>query len=414
MHVEPPPNPSPESSPALTGLILFLLSGFAALGALATNIILPVFPSMGADLGVASRDLGLTLSSFFIAFAAGQLFAGPLADRFGRRPILISGLVTFVVGSVVCAFAQQLDVMIVGRIIQALGACTAFVLSRAIARDLFDGEALSRALALIMIAMAAAPGFSPLVGTGLGVALGWRFIFIGVAVFAVVLGWVYVFRMGETHPVHAREPLRIDKVAMAYGRLLCDRRFVYPALSVSLIIGMLYAFFAAAPAIFINVLDLTGLQLALYFAGTVFVVFGAGLLAPRLAHRWGQAEVTMLGAVVAFMGTVVILSTAVTPNLLWITLGIVLFLLGMGLLNPLATAITLEPYKHEAGLAAALLGFLQMSCAAIASYLASVLPLPPTLALAATMVMGSTLAVSAFIPVILNKINGKVALDSGR
>ena len=135
-------NPAPCER-RMTGGILFLLAGLAALGALATNIILPAFPRIGAGLGVSSQELGLTLSSFFVAFAFGQLLAGPLSDRFGRKWLVLGGLAVFAAGSAVCAFAETLSFLILGRVIQALGACAASVLSRAIARDLFEGEALA-------------------------------------------------------------------------------------------------------------------------------------------------------------------------------------------------------------------------------------------------------------------------------
>lgn len=383
------------------------------MGSLATNIILPVFPGMGAELGVEPRDLGLTLSSFFIAFALGQLFVGPLADRFGRRPLVVGGLVTFVIGSLICALSQSLDVIIFGRVIQALGACAAAVLARAIARDLFDGEALARTLALIMVATAAAPGFSPLVGTGLGELLGWRFIFVAVSLFALALGLFYVRGLGETQPISARQPLRFSTVIIAYAGLARDRRFICPALAVSLTIGMLLAFFATAPAILISELGLSGLHLSLYFAATVFIVFGAGFLAPRLARRWGQANAVMVGAVVALVGSVLILTQAAEPTLLSITAGLGLFLLGMGLVNPLGTGIALQPFSHNAGLASALLGFLQMACAAIGATAAaaSVLPLSPTSALAATMTVGSALALLVFIPVIVHQPQARAALS---
>lgn len=402
--------PSSETPYILTGPILFLLAGLAALGALATNIILPVFPSMSAELDVEPRKLGLTLSTFFIAFAVGQLFAGPLADRVGRKPVLIAGLAIFTLGSAICALAQTLDVVIVGRVIQALGAAAAFVLARAIARDLFDGEALGRALALIMVAMAAAPGFSPLVGMGLGAWLGWRFIFAGVALFAVALGLLYLRGLGETLPTEQRQVLRVRAVVASYGALSRDRRFIFPALSVSLTVGMLYAFFAAAPSLLIEKLGLSGLQLAFYFAATVFIVFGAGFLAPRLAKRWGQAEIAMMGAIIALAGNLIGLSFATAPSLMSVTSGLVLFLVGMGLLNPLGTAIALQPFKQQAGLASALQGFLQMASAAIGSTLASVLPLPPTLALATTMTVGSALALLIFIPCIMNKKASNIAV----
>ncbi len=214
----------------LTGSLLFLLAGLAALGALATNIILPAFPRIGASLGVSPRELGLTLSSFFIAFAVGQLAVGPLSDRFGRKWLVLGGLGVFAAGSMVCAFADSLLMLVIGRVVQALGACAASVLSRAIARDLFDGDALARALALTMIAGAAAPGFSPLLGSALDSLLGWRITFLVVAVFGVLLALHYATSAGETHPADRRAALTASAVGSAYGRLAADRRFLLPAL----------------------------------------------------------------------------------------------------------------------------------------------------------------------------------------
>ena len=147
----------------MTGRILFLLAGLAALGALATNIILPAFPRIGAELEISSPELGLLLSSFFVAFALGQLAVGPLSDRFGRKPLVLGGLAVFAAGSVVCALAGTLPLLLLGRVIQALGACAASVLSRAIARDLFEGMIglfVAHAGGVAMFAFAAAPAFT--------------------------------------------------------------------------------------------------------------------------------------------------------------------------------------------------------------------------------------------------------------
>ncbi len=393
----------------LTPGTLFLLAGLAALGSLATNIILPAFPQIGAELNVSPRDLALTLSSFFVAFAFGQILVGPLSDRFGRKLLVLGGLATFVLGCLVCALAGDISVLILGRIIQALGACAASVLSRAIARDLFDGEALARALALTMIAMAASPGFSPLIGSALGGLFGWQTIFLGVAAFAAVLAGCYWKMLGETHPVESRESLSLSAVRLAYARLATNPRFILPALAVSLVIGALYTFFAAAPAVLISVLGLTGLQLALYFAGTVVIVFAAGFLAPRLARRWSPAAAGGLGLGFAVAGSALILAFAGAPNLVSITMGLTLFLFGMGLINPLGTAIALQPFGREAGTASALLGFLQMGCAAIGSTGASALPMPPTLSLAAIMLGASLLAAAVFAPVGLRRLQATAA-----
>jgi len=117
----------PPAESRLTGKVLFLLAGLAALAALATNIILPAFPKIGEGLGVSAQELGLTLSSFFIAFAFGQLLAGPLSDRFGRRWLVLAGLAIFSAGSILYAFANTLPLLVLGRVIQAFGASAASV-----------------------------------------------------------------------------------------------------------------------------------------------------------------------------------------------------------------------------------------------------------------------------------------------
>lgn len=387
----------------LTGGTLFLLAGLAALGALATNIILPSFPGIGASLGVSSQELGLTLSSFFIAFAFGQLVAGPLSDLFGRKWLVLGGLGLFIAGSVLCAFADNLSFLVLGRVMQALGACAASVLSRAIARDLFDGEALSRALALTMIAGAVAPGFSPLLGSAFDSLFGWRITFLVVATFGVVVALHYAIHVGETHPVDRRARLVASTVVSGYGRLAVDPRFFFPAASVSLVIGGLYTFFAAAPAILMSELGLTAFELGLSFATTVLIVFAAGFLAPRLARRWGQRAVGMIGLLIALAGSLSMFAFAANPTYTRFTLAIALYLLGMGLINPLGTAIALHPFGQQAGLASALLGFMQMCCAAIGASLASILPLPPTAALAVILTTGSTVALFVFLPVALRQ-----------
>jgi len=358
----------------LTGELLFLLAGFAALGALATNIILPAFPAMASDLGASVTELSATLSSFFLAFALGQLFVGPLSDRFGRRRLVMAGVVLFVVGSAVCAMSHTLSVLIAGRIVQALGVCATSVLSRAIARDLFDGDELARTLAMIMVAMAAAPGFSPLLGGLFSSFFGWRATFGFVAILAVVLAVHYAARLGETHGADNRVKLSIGAILSSYKQLLLDRRFIAPALSVSLVIGTLYAFFSMAPAILMGGFGLSSLQLGVFFAATVFVVFGAGFTAPRLARFKGPAFVGRCGIVAALAGSA---GLFIAPdNFVAFCVSQTVFLLGMGLVNPLGTAIALHPFGKQAGTASALLGFLQMSCAAAAITVGASLGLP--------------------------------------
>lgn len=277
--------------------------------------------------------------------------------------------------------AGSLETLIVGRVIQALGVCAAAVLARAIARDLFEGETLARALSLTMIATAAAPGFSPLAGSVLAITLGWRaiFILVGLAAFAVAV--FYANTLGETHPVERRTPFSISGVIAAYGKLAVDGKFILPALSMSLLMSGLFASFGAAPAILMNGMGLSSLQAGLYFAATVFVVFAAGMAAPRLAHRYGPQLIASGGILTALLGGSLLLIGPEDPGLGWYTLSMVMFLWGMGLANPLGTAITMGPFGKQAGLASALLGFLTMGAAAVTTWLGSVLVFPAAISL---------------------------------
>ena len=389
-------SPQPRSHP-LTGKIVALLAGLAAIGMLSTNIILPAFPDIGLELGVSARELGLTLSSFFITFALGQLVVGPLADRYGRKKLVLGGLAVFVAGTVLGGLATSLEVLILARVIQALGVCATSVLSRAIARDLFEGETLARALSLTMIATAAAPGFSPLAGSILSVTLGWRATFILVGVAAVLLAVFYLKELGETHPADRRAPHSTGQVILAYGRLATDKRFILPALAMSLLMSGLFASFGAAPAILMSGIGLSSLQAGVYFAATVFVVFAAGVAAPRLAHRYGAARVATFGIACAMAGGALLLLGPAHPSLWWYALSMVVFLCGMGLANPLGTAIAMGPFGREAGLASALLGFLTMGCAALTTWLGSVLNVTPATALGGIQFVACLIALTLFL-----------------
>ena len=385
--------PHPATRHATSGLVV-LLAGLAALSTLSTNIILPAFPAIGGSLGVSTRELGVTLSSFFIAFALGQLIVGPLSDRYGRRPIVWGGLLIFATGCIVAAGAENLSVLVVGRVLQALGVCAASVLSRAIARDLFEGHDLARVLSFTTIATAAASGFSPLLGTAVDIYFGWRTTFVVVGAVSLLVGISYYRSVGETLGPRGRSSISLAAVMRSYGALLVDMRFLAPALTVSLIIGGLFSFFAAAPAILIDGFGISPFGLSVFFGATVIVVFSGGLLAPWFSRRMGQAKATLLGAVLAATGSVLLLAVSGDGHSLNLyTASLTVFLFGMGLANPLGTALALQPFGRQAGLASALLGFLQMSCAALATTAGTLMPVPAAVATSIVLTIYAGLAV---------------------
>lgn len=354
---------TPQAHPS-KNTALGVLACLAALTTLATNIILPAFPDIGRTLAVSPQSLAVTLSAFFIPFALGQLVIGPVSDRRGRKGLMLSGLAVLAIGSMVCALATELEWLIVGRAIQGLGACAPSVLARSIIRDLFEGVTLSRALSFVMVAMAAAPGFSPLVGGLLSHMVGWRSTFWLVAALTLLLGLLYSTRIGETHLPTARRDAFIAATFTSYVQLLGDRRFMAPAMGVGLAVGGLLAFFAATPAILMGGLGLTSIELGYFFAVTVLVVFGAGIMAPRLATRWSAPVVATVGCTIALAGSIALL--AGSAGLLHFSVSMSIFLFGIGLLNPLGTAMALQPFGARAGAASALLGFLQMGAASLA------------------------------------------------
>jgi DHA1 family bicyclomycin/chloramphenicol resistance-like MFS transporter len=382
--------PRPET--ASTTAQIAVLATLAAIGTLATNILLPSLPQMAASLHVSTAEVTASITVFLAVFAVGQLAVGPVSDRFGRRIPVLTGFVVFIAGSIWCGLATDLPNLLIGRVIQAAGACSTSVLSRAIARDLFSGAALGRAMALIMIAMAAAPGFSPLLGGALDHTLGWRAEFAFVGLFAAVAALAYAAVLGETH-TSTRIPLNPLAIAKTYFALSADRRFLIPAATVALIMGGLFAMFSAAPRVLIEGLHFTPIQLGLFFAGTVMIVFAAGMLATRLAPRFGLDRSIQGGLWLAAVGSVAILLVSITsPTFLSFLGGMLVFLLGMGMVNPLGTAQALSPFGEKAGAASALIGFWQMMGAAIGVWLAATISHPAMFSLGIVLTGASLLA----------------------
>jgi DHA1 family bicyclomycin/chloramphenicol resistance-like MFS transporter len=385
----------PDARTATTSNIL-ILAALAALGTLATSILLPSLPSMAKSLGVSTASAASAISIFLAAFATGQLLVGPLSDRYGRRWLVLAGLVLFMIGSAICGLAQDLPTLLAGRVVQGLGACAASVLARAIARDLLSGEELARALAFIMIATAAAPGFSPLLGGLLEHAFGWRSAFVVVAIAAAVVAIMYNTALGETHK-STRVPLDPAHIVLSYVTLARDSRFIVPAAMVGLIMGGLFAMFSASPAILIEGLGYSPLALGFFFAGTVFMVFGAGLLAPRLSAKWGLRGAILFGLTFAAMGGVALFAVQFFDRSLGAyVIPILVFLFGMGVVNPLGTALALSPFGDRAGLASALVGFLQMAGAALGVSAVASIATPAIYALGIVLTIASLLAIAIF------------------
>lgn len=378
--------------------LMLVLAALAALATLSTNIMLPAFPDIAHGLDMPVEAMGSTFTVFFFGFAITQLLVGPFADRYGRRPLAIGGIALVIAGSIVCAIAPSFPALLLGRVVQSIGAAATSVLARAIARDRFEGEALTRIMAFVMVAMAAAPGFSPLLGGALETWFGWRSIFVAVALATALVALGYALRVGETLPPARRRALSALAIARDYRSLAVERPFILPALAISLTIGSLYAVFAASPRILMIEHGFDPQQFGWYFAGTVFVVFAAGAAAPRLAARFGAERTLQGGLVTGLAGGVAMLGLEAMgmATLVTYTATLCLFLFGMGVANPVGTAVALNPVGNRAGQASSLLGFLQMGMAGTGAGIAGALPMAPVGALGLVMTVAMAAAVLAF------------------
>ena len=370
-----------------------VICAFAAMGSLATNIFLPSLPAMAASLHVSSAAVTSAITVYLAILALGQLIVGPLSDRFGRRPLILIGFCLFVAGAIGCAFARDLSDLLIGRSIQASGGCAAFVLSRAIARDLFDGRMLTKVMTAITIATAAAPGFSPLLGGALDHFLGWRSEFIFVAVFAVYAVTAYASFVGETIR-STRTSMNPLTIAKSYLALIRDIRFVVPARTAGLLMAGLFAIFSSAPRVLVESLGFSPITLGLLFAGVVFVVFAAGIMAARLSARLGLYRATVVGLGMTVMGSAALLLAvlAAKDSFLPFLVATAIFLFGLGIASPLSSAAALSPFGNKAGVAAALLGFAQMAGGAFGALLAAAISSDPALGLGIVASLASALA----------------------
>jgi DHA1 family bicyclomycin/chloramphenicol resistance-like MFS transporter len=259
-------------------------------------------------------------------------------------------------------------------------------------------------MASITIATAAAPGFSPLLGSALDHLFGWRSEFIFVAIFAVCAGVAYVMFVGETKAA-ADSSLHPLKIAGSYLGLIRDARFVAPARTASLLMAGLFAVFSGAPRVLLEGFGLSPITLGSLFASVVFLVFGAGMLAPKLSARFGPSHATLIGLGLAAAGgvallvAVLVVRSSLPPFLVTASI----FLFGVGIASPLSSAAALSPFAGKAGLAAALFGFSQMAGAACGASLAAILFSDPAIGL------GTMLALTSLVALMLHGWKGRPA-----
>ena len=360
---------NPQAAPSLV-----LLSAITALAFCALHMVVPALPLLVQVFNDSPAHVQLVLSLYLGGIAAGQLVYGPVSDRFGRRPVLIAGLALFLAGTLLCGMAWSLTALIVGRLLQACGACAGIVLSRAIIRDVYDREMAARGLALVMMAMTLAPAISPALGAYLAEWFDWRAIFALLGGLGAVVFVATVVRLGETN----RHPVRLDfaGTARSYAILLRSPGFAGFALCSACTSASWFTFIASAPYLVSDVLGEppSTYGLMILFPMATYMLGNAG--AARFALHIGSLRLLITGRVVALSGAVVVTLWYLSGGFsVWaLFLPIALAEIGDGLSQPSVMAAGLSIHPRIAGTASGLMGFLQMTMAAAGSFVVALLP----------------------------------------
>lgn len=347
-------------------LVAVLLTLTVAMGPMATDFYLPSLPALAGYFEAETVIVQLTLSVFLAGFAVAQLVYGPLSDRFGRRPAVLAGFGLFTVASIGCALAGSIEMLIAGRFLQALGACAGPVLGRTIVRDVYGRDGAARMLAYIGAAMALAPLIGPVIGGYLTVWFGWRANFVVLAAYGATAFLGVFLLLAETNP-HIGEATSPARMLHNYIGFLRHRVYVGYVLCHTATYSGLFAFISGSPFVFIDVLGLPPNLYGMCFAAAVAGYIAGAIISGRIVRSLGLERMVPLGAAVCAAGGLAMAAIALAGiESVWSVLGpMVVYMFGVGFVLPNAMAGALGPYPTKAGAASALLGFTQMSIAAL-------------------------------------------------
>lgn len=354
------------SAPAKPRLPVVLLVLITALGPTSLQIFVPALPVIQAAFGTSAARVQLVLSLSVLAMAVSTLFYGPLADRYGRRPVLVLGLVLFVAGSLLCTLAPTLELLVVGRVVQAIGGASGFVLIRTMVADLYRRDETARVLATVTMAMVVGPMVAPAVGAFLTDLWGWRAIFLAMTVAGGVLLPFAARRLPETlRP--GTERSEIGALLMGFVHLLRSPRFCGYAFCLAFSVSIFFSFISAAPYLMVNVLGRSVTEYGFYFMfiSASFVV--GNYCTRRWAAQWSLDRLAVLGSVVALVAALSLAALALlrvwTPLALFLPAAVAGFANGLSIPAAQAGAVSVDP--ERGGTASGLAGFIQMFLASL-------------------------------------------------
>jgi len=344
---------------------VFIAASVMAIGPLSIDMYLPSLPTLGKHFGADTAATQLTLSAYFIGLAIGQLIYGPVSDRFGRKKPLLFGLMLYSLVSLGCAYAPSMHSLALLRFLQALGGCAGMVITRAMVRDLFPPQEMARVLSTLVLIMGVAPILAPLVGGQIFLLFGWQAIFLVMAAYSLFC-LAGIYSLPETS--HSRsEALQFNNVLAGYMRLLRHRRFMGYALAGGIAQAGMFAYISGSSFVFINVYGVSPAHFGWLFGSMAFGLITAAQVNSFVLRRYRSEHVLRMALLANAVFGVVLLINASRGfgGLFGILLPLFCGMSSLGFSFPNSTAGAMAPFGDRAGMAAALLGTLQFSCASI-------------------------------------------------
>jgi len=349
--------------------LVLILGLLIALNPFSIDMYLPAFGDIARQLHTVSSRVDLSLSSYFIGLAFGQLLYGPLMDRFGRKAPLYFGLSIYIIASVGCFLSGSVEMLIVMRLFQALGGCAAQVACLAMVRDLFPVSEIAKVYALLFVVLGASPLLAPTAGSYLTLAFGWQSVFVVLLAIAVIVLLSSIFVLPESYKPDKAYSLKPLPIINSFLSVIRNPQFYTYAISGSVAFCALFAYVAGSPLVFMDIFGLGKREFGWVFAGIAVGFIGAGQVNTQLLKRFKSEQIIAVSAVcfIVFSG-IFVLGTING----WFGLGgtiamIFLTLFWVGMMNPNTSALSMAPFSRNAGVASALLGAMQLGLGAVSS-----------------------------------------------
>lgn len=350
-------------------LVILILGALSTVSPFSIDMYLPAFPQIARDLGTTPAEISFSVSGYFIGLALGQLFYGPLLDRYGRKRPLYAGLSLFVVASLGCVAVRSPGLFVASRLLQALGGCVAQVGAVAMVRDFFPARESAKILSLLMLVLSVSPLFAPSIGSVVATTAGWPWIFVILAAFALFLMIVIGLLLPEGHQPDAEISLRPRAILNGFAAIIRHSQFYAYAVGGAFSFAGLFVYVTGSPIIFIDSFHVGPRAYGLIFAGLACSFIGGSQLNIWLSRRHADRKI-FRAAVICQNVVMLIILAGTLAGWYGLAANIVLLMLYLpfcGIAYPNAAAIALAPFSRNVGSASALLGFLQMGIGALAS-----------------------------------------------